>query len=162
MNERLVIDLDACRDCGECDAECSYLYHGDNNGVARLRELAAFEISCRRCTEHACVTACPKDALEEREDGVLKRYNMRCIGCFSCSHACPFGNIIPAAFQFRTAACDYCAGRANGAPGCVKTCEKEALSIEAVSEEAADLHLVGDNLAIRASVWEKSEPAETR
>jgi Fe-S-cluster-containing hydrogenase component 2 len=161
MSERLVIDLDACRDCVECTAQCTYPYHTGAPGVARLRELAAFELACRQCKVRSCVEACPNDALEEQENGVLKRYNMRCTGCLSCSHACAFGNIIPAALQFRDAACDYCAGRADGQPECARTCPEKAIVVEEVADGQAGVYLLGDSLGVRATVWQKKEPAQT-
>ena len=160
MAQRLVVSLDTCRDCAECTATCSYPYHGDNNGIARLRELAGYELSCRRCEERLCVQACPNEALEEQENGDLKRYNMRCTGCLSCSHACPFGNIIPAALQFRDTMCDFCAGRDGETPECVRTCPEKAITMEEVSEEAPGIHLLGERLAVRSKVWQKIEPAE--
>jgi len=159
MSQRLVIDLDACRECAECTATCGYPYRGENNGVARLRESAGFELTCRKCEVRSCVEACPNEALEKQDNDVLKRYNMRCTGCLSCSMACPFGNIIPAAFEFKDAACDYCAGRSNGAPECVRTCPQKALVIEKIEAEQPGLYLVGERLAVRSNVWQKKEPA---
>jgi len=158
MSKRLVIDLDVCRDCGECTAGCSYPYHPDNNGVARLRELAAQELICRKCETRACVEACPNEALEERPDGVLVRHNMRCTGCLSCSIACPFGTIVPAALQFHDMMCDFCAGRVDGTPECVATCPLEAIAFEELPAEVPDLHLLGEHLAVRLTVWQKVEP----
>ena len=160
MSRRLVIDLDVCRDCDECPAECDYPFHYENRGVARLRELAAFELACRRCEERSCVNACPNDALEEQESGFLKRYNMLCTGCLSCAHACPFGNIIPAAFQFRDSKCDFCAGDLERTPACVTSCDKKALWVEDVAEGAEGLYLLGDNLAVRSHIWQKKEPVQ--
>lgn len=162
MSKRLVIDLDVCRDCAECTAECTYPYHPDNNGVARLRELAAQELVCRRCEARSCVQACPNEALEEQEDGTLRRWNMRCTGCLSCSHACPFGTIVPAALQFRDSACDFCAGLEGKAPSCIASCPLHAVSLEELTERQEGLHLLGDNLAVRTTLWQKTEPAGTR
>jgi len=162
MAERLTIDLDACRDCTECTASCSYPYHGPNNGVARLRELAAFELLCRKCEVRSCVTACPNDALEEDAEGVIHRYTMRCTGCLSCSVACPFGTIIPAALEFRTSMCDFCAGRRDGEPECARTCPPGAIAFREVSGEEADLHLLGEHVAVKATLWQKTEPAESK
>lgn len=158
MSRRLVIDMDVCRDCAECTASCSYPHHPDNNGIARLRELVAQEFVCRQCELRSCVEACPQDALEKDTEGVLRRYNMRCTGCLSCSVACPFGTLIPAALQFRDSMCDYCAGRVNGAPECVESCPENAISFADVGEEP-ELHLLGENLAARATVWQKTETA---
>jgi len=162
MSSRLVVDLDKCRDCDECTAACTYPYHGDNNGIARLREVAAFEITCRRCDARLCVEACPTEALQEREGGVLKRHNMRCTGCLSCALACPFGNVIPAALQFRDMACDFCAGRDGGSPECVSSCPLEALTVEDVSDEGENVHVLSDDLAVRAKAWQKIEVAQAQ
>ena len=162
MAKRLVLQLDTCRDCGECKAACTYQYHVDNDGVAWLRELATYELTCRRCTERACVHACPREALEEQADGRLKRYNMRCIGCLSCSHACPFGNLVPAAFLFRDTMCDFCQDRGVDVPECVRTCPEHAITYEEVQEGDADLHPVGEHLAVRCRAWQKREPVEVK
>ena len=162
MSKRLVIDLDKCKECAECAATCSYPYHGGNQGVARLREVATQELLCRRCEVRACVELCPNDALEEGDDGVLQRHNMRCTGCFSCTLACPFGNLMPAALQFRDNRCDFCASRPDEVPECVRTCPEKAIRVEEVSGHEPGLHLLGDHLAVRSSVWQKVELAEEK
>jgi len=161
-SNRLTIDLDACRGCDECPASCSYPYHGPNNGIARLRELAAYELACRRCEVRSCVSACPVEALQEDQEGVLHRYNMRCTGCLSCSVACPFGTLIPAALEFRDSMCDFCAGRPGQLPLCVSTCPKGAITFAEVSSDDPHVHLLGDNLAVRTVVWQKTEPARAK
>jgi Fe-S-cluster-containing hydrogenase component 2 len=162
MSEKLVINLDLCRDCAVCTAACAYPYHPSNNGVARLRELAAQELVCRRCEARSCVEACPNEALEQQADGALRRWNMRCTGCLSCSHACPFGTIIPAATQFRDSACDFCAGLEGKVPACAATCPLHAISLEEAPADAPGLHLLGENLAVRTTIWQKTEPARAR
>jgi len=161
MAERLMIDLDVCRDCADCVAVCSYPYHPSNDGVAHLRELAAQEVICRRCEQRACVDACPNDALEEQADATLKRYNMRCTGCLSCSVACPFGTIIPAALQFRDSACDLCAGRADGLPDCAASCPLHAISVAEVPDDAEGVYVLGENLAVKTTAWQKAEAPKT-
>jgi len=159
--KRLTINLDKCRDCAECKAACDYLYHPSNCGVARLRELAAQELVCRRCEARSCVLACPNEALEAVDD-VLKRHNMRCTGCLSCSLACPFGTLIPAALQFRDSMCDLCAGREGGTPACVTTCPEKAVAVAEVAAAETDVHVLSENLAVRCKVWQKIEPAGTK
>ncbi len=84
MTKRLIIDLAACDRCDGCSIGPAML---------ALRERATFELVCRRCEHASCVLACPFDALERSEDGIIKRHNMRCVSCKSCSLACPFGTI---------------------------------------------------------------------
>jgi formate dehydrogenase iron-sulfur subunit len=131
-----------------------------NDGVARLRELAAQELVCRRCERRSCLEACPNEALEERPDGTLRRWNMRCTGCLSCGHACPFGVIVPAALQFRDGACDACAGREVREPLCISTCPLGAIKMEDADAGSADVHVLSDRLGVRSKLWQKLEPVQ--
>lgn len=137
MGLKLLIDLDICETCENCTAECSYYYHPYNNGVISLRELATFSIICRKCEEGSCVLSCPKDALERLESGIIKRYNMRCISCKSCSYACPFGTIYPEVIPYLVSKCDYCIDRQEEIPLCVRTCPKGG-AIKAVEDIEED------------------------
>ena len=156
MDKRIIVDLDACTNCEECTAECGYLYHPDNVGVAWLREMAAYELTCRQCEQRSCVTACPNDAIEQLDDGMLKRHNLRCTGCQSCNLACPFGTLVPAAFLFRGAMCDFCQGKDIETPLCVSSCPEHAIAYETPAP-ASEIHMVGDHLAVRARKWAKKD-----
>jgi len=120
--KKLYIDLDKCLDCAEEKCSCSYNFHPGNNGIISLREMASFAVICRKCEQGTCVLSCPKEALEKKEDGVLKRYNMRCVACKSCTLACPFGTIIPELIPYKVSGCDFCIGRLGAAevPVCVR------------------------------------------
>lgn len=158
MAARLLIDLNKCDDCGNCRVDCAYFYRAAaaDHGILRLRELGTFLTVCRRCEEPGCVAACRFDALERQEDGVLKRYNLRCVSCKCCAHACPFGTIYPDALPFYVTQCDLCMGKGDETPPCVATCERGAIEFREVDEsEGEDVHLVGDRLAVRAAKWEK-------
>jgi len=155
--KKLFIDLEICNKCKECKVDCSYFYHPQNNGITTLRELAAFATVCRQCEEAPCVKACPQAALEKQEDGTLKRYNMRCIGCKSCVLACPFGTIYPEVIPHLVSQCDYCLSRANGKiPECVNTCPFEAVKYVDIEENAEEnIFAVGKNLVVHSIPWEK-------
>jgi Fe-S-cluster-containing dehydrogenase component len=158
MGERLLIDLAKCDDCKRCNVECAYFYRSQSSdhGILKLRELATFLLVCRRCEEPGCVAACPFEALERQEDGVLKRHNMRCVSCKCCAHACPFGTIYPDALPFYVTQCDFCIAANEEAPPCAGSCEKGAIEYRAIAEdEDEDIHLIGEHLAVRAAKWEK-------
>lgn len=151
---KLLLDLDICEKCEQCTAKCSYYYHPRNDGLIALRELATFSVVCRKCEEGTCVLSCPKDALERLETGVVKRYNMRCISCKSCSYACPFGTIYPEILPYISSVCDYCMDRSEDIPLCVKTCSKEG-AIKVVDEIQEDaekgIYKVTENLYVHAT-----------
>jgi Fe-S-cluster-containing hydrogenase component 2 len=165
MAKQLVVNLDICRDCPQCVITCSYPHHqyGGNCGIAWLREVAQYDLTCRRCEERACIEACPVEALDELEDGRLVRYNMRCIGCQSCAHACYFGTIAFGALQFRDTGCDLCEGRIVEAPTCVPTCPYGALAYQDVAVETDPLlhQIEQPPFVVRTARFQKTEPEAT-
>lgn len=158
--KRLFLNLDICSACEQCVAGCSYYYHLDNRGIDRLRELATYALVCRQCEEGTCVQACPVEALERNEDGVLTRYSMRCIGCKSCAHACPFGTIYVELLPYKLSDCDYCVDRAEEkAPLCVRSCPYGALEFKEVEEDVENgVYLIGDSLAVLSHHWLRTKP----
>ena len=46
--------------------------------------------SCMHCADPACQNACPVDAVQKREDGIVLIDPNRCIGDRSCEEACPY------------------------------------------------------------------------
>ena len=158
--KRLFIDLDMLNQHPEWDIQCSYPGHPYNDGLTFIKEMATYALICRKCEEGTCVLACPREALERQESGILKRYNMRCTQCRSCSYACPFGTIPPDMVPYRTSMCDYCIGRLkNGdAPLCVQTCSDGAIRYGEFEENPKEnTYFVGDHLIVRATSWKKEE-----
>jgi Fe-S-cluster-containing dehydrogenase component len=161
MAKRVVVDLDKWRQDPDQEVRCVYLYHPLNEGVSTLREIAAFEHYCRKCELACCIEACPRSALEKDERGVMVRANLRCIGCMSCSRACPFGTILEEALRFRVGGCDYCTSLGEGStPGCVASCKTGALEYREVSPDEADCVLVGERLAVKGRRWLKTEAGQ--
>jgi Fe-S-cluster-containing hydrogenase component 2 len=156
MGKRIVVDLDKWRGKEE-SIPCVYFYHPKNDGVSTLREIAAFEVFCRRCELASCVESCPKEALERNDRKVIVRHNLRCVGCMSCSQACPFGTILEAALRFHQAGCDTCEALGGDVPGCVAACKSGALEYREVGSDEKDVVLVGERLAVRGRVWSKTE-----
>jgi len=162
MPHRVVVNLDVLRRNPDCQADCSYPYRkpGHVAGPSWLMQKAAFEVFCRRCDEHPCVAACPHEALEQRDDGLIQRYNFRCTQCNSCLVACPFGTVVPAALVYRDTQCDLCVGRDDPAPLCCQTCDGGAFTWEDVPDEPEDeaLHVIRERLAVRTQAFAKVEP----
>ena len=160
MTKRLFIDLELCRECEPCKAACSYFYHPFNNGVLYLRELAEFAVTCRKCDNAPCVASCPTDALEKQEDGIIKRYNLRCVACKTCCYACPFGTILPEVIPYAVSHCDLCIGRLDEGevPVCIGGCEKDAIKYGEFEEDKKEHRfLVGDYLVVHSVPWKKEE-----
>jgi len=162
--KRLFVDLDVCHkgDCKKCEIRCSYFYHPNNIGINSVAELASYALVCRRCDEPHCVNSCPFEALEQQneKDNLLIRHNMRCVSCKSCSHACPYGTIYPELIPYLIHNCDFCLDRLDDEdePLCVKTCPYNALTVKSGDIELDEnTFLVGDNLIIHSTHWQKEK-----
>jgi len=157
MSKLLLIDLNKCDACETCEVECAYMYRAKaaDHGVLTLRERATFMLVCRRCEEPGCVAACRFDALERLPDGVLERYNLRCVSCKCCTLACPFGTIYPDTVPFYVTQCDYCLSARGDKPPCAASCSKGAIEYREVDEDEEGVYLIDDKLAVRAPKWEK-------
>ncbi len=163
--KRLLIDIPALIEAGGSveNIECGYFYHRKNSGHFALIEIAEFAVYCRECKDAFCETACPKEALEHTDSGMMKRYNMRCVGCKSCVLACPFGTIFPESMSYITSKCDFCltdlAKDSRFKPLCMKTAPEGTIDIVEMSEEDPEkgIYFYGDNLAIISHHWRRKE-----
>jgi Fe-S-cluster-containing dehydrogenase component len=164
--KRLLIDIDKLisnRVALE-EIDCEYLYHeGANRGIFSLVEIAEFGVYCRQCKEAFCVDACPKEALERTKTHLIKRYNMRCVGCKSCILACPFGTIFPEVINYVTAKCDFClkqlADDPDYIPLCAKTAPDNSVQIIDIEKENPNenLFFVGDYIVVKTPSWREKQ-----
>jgi Fe-S-cluster-containing dehydrogenase component len=157
--KKLLIDLDLYPQHKDKDFGCSYFYHSDNKGVRSLLELGTYAIICRKCELAPCVTSCPNEALEKREDKVLQRYNMRCTSCNSCSSACPFGVIYSEMMMYLMPRCDFCLDRLTEEelPVCVKNSPQGVLKYGDFEEDKEKkIYAVGKNILVKAEHWERN------
>ncbi len=145
MAKRVFVNLDYCIGCGSCSAACYYSHNGFTNVHYGSVPEATIPFICRHCEDPACVAACPNGAIKKLDNGVIKRMNMLCVGCGSCSLACPFGVIDPGIRSYTILKCDLCIERlADGKePACVTACPSGALRFEGVSEVSEEYILIG-------------------
>ncbi len=159
--KKLFVDIPAFNRAGVSAAkiECEYMFHRGNTGVVSIIEAAEFAVYCRQCKDAFCVSACPKEALEHQDDGTIKRYNMRCVGCKSCTLACPFGTIYPEVMSYITSKCNYCLNQLevhpDYIPACVKSSPDGALKMMEIKEEdhKKNIFFVGEHLAVKNNNW---------
>jgi formate dehydrogenase beta subunit len=94
-------------------------------------EHAFVKRQCMHCLDPACVSACPVQALQKKDDGPVVYYADHCIGCRYCMVACPFNiprfewdEVIP-----RIVKCTLCRDRlfAGHGTACAEACPTGAL-----------------------------------
>lgn len=96
------------------------------------RNMCAYlSAACMHCQNAPCIDACPVGCLKkDPETGFTVYDNTNCIGCRSCSLACPFGAPKWRASDGKMVKCDGCNTRVkNGLkPACVLACSFGALN----------------------------------
>ena len=130
-----------CSACGACAVACMDQCDIDIlKGTPPLRsvfdieksgEFSFISIACLHCDDAPCVVSCPAGCLQKDADTALTVYDAdKCIGCHSCSLACPYG--APSFCEDdKMIKCDGCIGRIRYGlqPACVRTCPTEALTL---------------------------------
>jgi len=130
----LAVDTNLCTGCRVCELVCSLIKEGEcNPRKSRIRVLKidkeGFDLPlfCQHCGEPLCKEVCPVNALSrDTRTGAMILNEDKCIGCRSCSMACPFGVISFDYIKGVSRKCDLC----EGEPKCVLFCEAHALFYE--------------------------------
>ncbi|MCI5146736.1 MAG: hypothetical protein D3923_14730 [Candidatus Electrothrix sp. AR3] len=94
---------------------------------------------CRHCEDAPCMAACITGSLFRDKNGAVCCQEERCIGCWSCIMACPFGVIVRDAKLHVAIKCDQCSGREI--PACVAGCPTKALQLVEVDSLAQERRL---------------------
>ena len=85
-----------------------------------------FAIQCRNCTEPWCVYSCLTGAMnKDPVTGIIAVDQDRCIGCWTCIVACPYGTLARDISSHTIVKCDFCPE--HDVPVCVVNCPNEAL-----------------------------------
>lgn len=97
----------------------------------------SFALQCRHCDEAPCTKACITGAMQKDPvTGIVRNDESRCVGCWTCILACPFGAIRRDNQGHKVASkCDLCsngtddsdAANASKMPVCVQNCPNRAL-----------------------------------
>jgi len=131
---------DFCVACRHCELFCQlehsrsrdlvHLFKGNSPPPRRIfllqQNAVSLALNCRHCDEPFCVYSCVAGALQKDPVTGLVQFNQdKCIGCWTCIVACPYGVIVRSPATGRVAKCDMCPGRS--VPACVEACPNGAL-----------------------------------
>ena len=102
--------------------------------VERKGELS-FAVQCRHCAEPWCTYFCLTGAMRrDRVTGIVDVDRDKCMGCWTCIVACPYGALTRDTSGKVVAKCDLCPEQ--DVPVCVANCPNEALLLFSVDGEA--------------------------
>lgn len=176
---RIFPDVEACIDCGSCVVACKRTWdvevnnqridittmlegHEADEGFNGHQTRAIAEganpgetnlpMQCYHCEEAPCVTVCPTNALQKRdEDGFVEVVDDLCIGCQYCLSGCPFGapqfpesdegmNAIlgSGGIMDKCTGCDERQDAGQG-PACAEECATNAILVGSAGEIADEL-----------------------
>lgn len=148
--KKMILDFnpDLCCSCGACAVACMDQNDFDpKTGTSPFRTIfeterkedrpvfTHYSVACMHCDPAPCITACPVGCIKKDEETNLTIFdNTDCIGCHSCSMACPFGAPSFNA-QGKMEKCNGCYLRLRYGmePACVRVCPTQALRM--VTEE---------------------------
>ena len=140
MQYGFVIDHDNCIGCHACTVACksendvpvsnfrtSVKYVEEGTYPAIKRHFLVQR--CNHCSDAPCVTICPVNALEKRDDGIVDIDRDACIGCRACMQACPYDAIYLNEDKGAVEKCHFCAHRVeqNLEPACAVVCPTNAI-----------------------------------
>jgi len=130
--KRISVDSSKCSGCRICESVCSLIKeHKILPRLSRIRIVGSYEIGvdkpiiCKHCNTPACLEACPADAINKSENGLVLVNKNKCTGCESCIKACPFDAMFFDPNKKKAFNCDLC----DGDPECVKVCPTKAITI---------------------------------
>ncbi len=139
--KRIYINEEVCIGCHLCEVYCQ-LKHSQSKDLIKAfkresprplprlqveeKKPVSFAVQCRHCAEPTCVYACLTGALQKDSgNGIVTVDAEKCIGCWTCILACPFGTIKQDTHQGKSIKCDLCLE--EPVPACVTNCPNEAL-----------------------------------
>lgn len=148
--KRIYVKEEACIDCHLCEVFCQAEHSSSKDLIkafkrepsrplprlwVEAKKPVSFSVQCRHCAEPPCVYACLTGALQKDPVSAIVMVDEdRCIGCWTCILACPFGAIKQDFLQHKIVKCDLC--RQKDVPACVANCPNEALIYAEAEDEA--------------------------
>ncbi len=139
--KRVYVNEQWCLGCHLCEYYCAFANSGINDMVKALKDKdiypniqieedkdISFAVSCRHCKDPLCVKSCISGSLSIC-DGVIRVDQDKCVGCYTCILACPYGAILPSP-KGVVQKCELCVDNIGGTPNCVKGCPNAAIVFE--------------------------------
>ncbi len=151
--KRFFVDRRKCMGCKTCELRCAVMRNSvSKNLVQAVREEVLprnrvyvqsdggepVTVHCRQCDDAPCAAVCSTGALRiDPETGVKYIDADKCINCWMCVMACPYGVIAPAIEKHAADKCDRCFQMEQ--PYCMAACPTGAIELLTSAEIEAKL-----------------------
>jgi carbon-monoxide dehydrogenase iron sulfur subunit len=138
--KKLYFDIEKCLACRTCEMVCCVGHSlnkdlfkdvlGKTISPARIKvafaKIKNYPVACRHCKDPKCVDACMAAALtKDKTTGQVLHNKDKCVGCWMCVMACPYGAIRLNKKEKMPVRCDLCID--IGEPQCAKHCPVKAI-----------------------------------
>jgi len=151
--KRIIIREEYCMGCRLCEVYC-ITQHSKSKDIIKAyrgeeprpvsgiyfeeKGSVSFALQCRHCDDAPCLEACITGAMYRDEGtGMVLHDREKCVGCWMCIMACPYGVIKPDFGERKVASkCDLCIEAEF--PACVEHCPNEAIIL--VDEEGERIY----------------------
>lgn len=146
--KRVSIREDVCIGCGICRVYCQAEHSQSKDMIKAFKkesprplplirverkEELSFAVQCHHCAEPWCTYCCLTGAMhKDLSTGIVTVDQDKCIGCWTCILACPYGALTRDTKEKVVAKCDLCPGQ--DIPVCVANCPNEALALSVDGE----------------------------
>ncbi|MFC1916608.1 4Fe-4S dicluster domain-containing protein [Chloroflexota bacterium] len=137
----LIVNTDDCIGCNACEVACKQdhniavgprwirVYLDSPREIEGKPKLRYMVTHCMHCSHPPCKDACPVEAIDKREDGIVLIDEELCIGCKDCIEACPLGVMQFDELRGAVQKCDLCVERIDRGlkPACVDACPSHCM-----------------------------------
>ena len=141
--KRFYVDRTLCMGCKTCEISCAVNRNSESKRLNEaIRELTKprprvyvecdgeqpVTVHCRQCEDAPCARTCSTGALQiDEQTGCTFIDPDRCISCWMCVMACPYGVIAPAVEKKAADKCDRCFQMKE--PYCMVACPTNAIQL---------------------------------
>lgn len=128
----ILVDAAKCNGCLECVEACRRKMAPQHTKIAPVARITirssnglCIPLLCHNCAEAPCAVACMTACRIRTASGWIETDYARCVGCWMCVMACPFGVITTVYGEELARKCDGCVE--DPIPACVAACKPGAL-----------------------------------
>ena len=141
--KRVYINEEVCIGCGLCLVYCQTEHSRSKDIIKAFKKetprpiprvrverkaQVSFSVQCRHCDEPWCVYSCLTGAMSrDAATGTVAVDTDKCMGCWTCIVACPYGALTRDIDNKVVVKCDLCPEQ--NIPVCVANCPNEALLV---------------------------------